>query len=107
MKFTVAQLKANPKFVASRRGTGKTSLALSVGQFLQSKATTDEAVYSLEELVASMRQLGLNVAAYVPYDTSVVEADMGGISLLDYDENSIAIKEIVNLKKHLLEMNKT
>ena len=62
--------------------------------------------YEKQFLDEKMRQLGLNVAAYVPYDPSVVEADMRGVSLIDYDENSIAIKEIINLKKYLLEMNK-
>jgi CO dehydrogenase nickel-insertion accessory protein CooC1 len=54
-----------------------------------------------------MSELGLNVVAYIPYDLSVVEADMKGVSLLDYDENSLAIKETINLKKYLIEMNKT
>ena len=54
-----------------------------------------------------MRQFGLYIAAYIPYDSSVVEADMRGVSLIDYDENSIAIKEIKNLEKYLIDMNKT
>ena len=51
-----------------------------------------------------MKQLGLHVAAYIPYDSSVVEADMRGAALIDYDENSPAIKEITNLKNYLLDM---
>jgi CO dehydrogenase nickel-insertion accessory protein CooC1 len=62
--------------------------------------------YEKQFIDKKMRQLGLNIAAYVPYDPSVVEADMRGVSLIDYNENSIAIKEIINLKKYLLEMNK-
>jgi len=62
--------------------------------------------YEKQFIDEKMRQLCLFIAAYIPYDPSVVEADMRGISLIDYDENSLALKEIKNLEKYLIEMNK-
>ncbi len=62
--------------------------------------------YEKQFIDEKMIQFGLYVAAHIPYDSSVVEADMKGVSLIDYDVNSLAIKEIKNLEKYLIEMNK-
>jgi CO dehydrogenase maturation factor len=62
--------------------------------------------YEKQFIDEKMKQFGLYVAAYIPYDSSVVEADMRGVSLIDYDVNSIAMKEIKNLEKYLIEMSK-
>lgn len=49
----------------------------------------------------AMRDLGITVAAYIPYDHAVSEADMRGVSPLDYDASSPAIKAVAGLKEGL------
>ena len=49
----------------------------------------------------AMKELGVPVVAQVPYDPSVSEADMLGVSPLDHDPSSPAIKAVVELKEEL------
>jgi CO dehydrogenase maturation factor len=48
-----------------------------------------------------MKELDIPIAAYIPFDDAVAEADMKGISLLDYDEKSPAAEAIRGLKEYL------
>jgi CO dehydrogenase maturation factor len=48
-----------------------------------------------------MRELGVEVAAYIPYDEEVVEADMLGIAPIDHDDSSPAVVALHKLKEIL------
>jgi CO dehydrogenase maturation factor len=48
-----------------------------------------------------MRELGVEVAAYIPYDEQVVEADMLGIAPIDHDDSSPAVIALHKLKEIL------
>jgi CO dehydrogenase maturation factor len=48
-----------------------------------------------------MRELGVEVVAYIPYDEEVVEADMLGIAPIDHDDGSPAVKALYKLKESL------
>jgi len=48
-----------------------------------------------------MRELDIPVAAYLPYDPAVAEADMLGEAPLDHDGNSPAVKALIELKEFL------
>ena len=47
------------------------------------------------------RELGVEVAAYIPYDEEVVEADMLGIAPIDHDDSSPAVNALYQLKEGL------
>jgi len=49
----------------------------------------------------NMRELGVEVAAYIPYDEQVVEADMLGIAPIDHDDSSPAVIALHKLKEIL------
>ncbi|MBS7652221.1 AAA family ATPase [Candidatus Bathyarchaeota archaeon] len=53
-----------------------------------------------------MRELNIPVAAYIPYDQKIVDADIKGKSPLDIDERSPAILSILKLKEFLKERYK-
>lgn len=46
----------------------------------------------------------LEVLGYIPFDISVVKADMLGIALIDYNPSSSAVKSIIQLKNKLLKI---
>lgn len=48
-----------------------------------------------------MGELGAPVAALIPYDSAVAEADMLGVAPLDHDEGSPAVNTLVALKDYL------
>ena len=48
-----------------------------------------------------MREVGVPVAAHIPYDPAVAEADMLGEAPLDHDGNSSAVGAVLNLKEFL------
>ncbi|MDX1702178.1 MAG: hypothetical protein R3250_16245, partial [Melioribacteraceae bacterium] len=48
-----------------------------------------------------MKELGVDVIAYIPYDEEIAEADMLGIAPIDHNESSPAIKAITKLKENL------
>jgi CO dehydrogenase maturation factor len=48
-----------------------------------------------------MRELGVEVIAYIPYDEDVVEADMLGIAPIDHDDSSPAVTALYKLKENL------
>ena len=48
-----------------------------------------------------MGDLGVSVAALIPYDPAVAEADMLGVAPLDHDEGSPAVNTLVALKDYL------
>jgi len=48
-----------------------------------------------------MTELGIQVAAEIPYDQAVAEADLMGVAPLDYDGQSSAIHSIIELKDFL------
>ena len=48
-----------------------------------------------------MRELGVEIAAYIPYDEEVVEADMLGIAPIDHDDSSPALTALNHLKEAL------
>lgn len=50
-----------------------------------------------------MNQLGVPVAAYIPYDQAIAEADMLGKAPIDHSENSAAMKAVIDLKEFLKE----
>lgn len=52
-------------------------------------------------ILERMGELGVLVAAYLPFDPAVAEADMLGEAPLDHDEDSPAVKALVGLKEHL------
>jgi CO dehydrogenase maturation factor len=54
-----------------------------------------------EFIKEKMGLLNLPVAAYIPLDPVVAEADMKGIPLLDYDEKSSVVEAIKGLKDYL------
>ena len=49
----------------------------------------------------AMKNLGIDVAVYIPYDPAILEADVKGVSPLDYDSSSPAIKVVSELKEEL------
>ena len=53
-----------------------------------------------------MDELGVPVVAYIPYDEAVTDADMAGTPVLDYDEDSEAVKAVEELKRYLVERYK-
>lgn len=53
-----------------------------------------------------MRELNIPVAAYIPYDQKIVDADIKGKPPLDIDERSPAILSILKLKEFLKERYK-
>ncbi|MEM4726906.1 MAG: hypothetical protein QXD04_01445 [Candidatus Bathyarchaeia archaeon] len=53
-----------------------------------------------------MRELNIPVAAYIPYDQTIVDEDIKGKSPLDIDERSPAILSILKLKEFLKERYK-
>ncbi len=50
-----------------------------------------------------MREADMPIAAYIPYDPTIIEADIKGKSPLDVDERSPAILSISKLKEYLKE----
>lgn len=50
------------------------------------------------------RQHGLEVAARVPFDSSIVEADRAGLAIIDHNPNTPAVAEIRRLARWLEEM---
>lgn len=46
---------------------------------------------------------GIPIAAYIPYDTSIEEAELLGVAPLDHDENSPAVEAVRGLKEYLKE----
>ena len=48
-----------------------------------------------------MGEMGVPIAAYIPFDPAVAEADMLGEAPLDHDENSPAVKALAGLKEYL------
>ncbi len=48
-----------------------------------------------------MREVGVPVAAHIPYDPAVAEADMLGEAPLDHDSGSPAVAAVLNLKEFL------
>ena len=48
-----------------------------------------------------MGELDIPVAAHIPFDTAVADADMLGVAPLDHDENSSAVKALIELKEYL------
>ena len=48
-----------------------------------------------------VEELGIPVAAYVPFDERVAEADMRGVPILDYDAASPAAETIRDIKDYL------
>ncbi|MEM1644047.1 MAG: AAA family ATPase [Desulfurococcaceae archaeon] len=44
---------------------------------------------------------GVEIAGVIPYDTSVIEADRKGVSLIDYAPKSKAVQYISELKKYI------
>jgi CO dehydrogenase maturation factor len=48
-----------------------------------------------------MIELGVPTATYIPYDETVAEADLLGEAPIDYNENSKAIRALVDLKEYL------
>ncbi|RLI08007.1 hypothetical protein DRO42_07095, partial [Candidatus Bathyarchaeota archaeon] len=48
-----------------------------------------------------MREVGVPIAAHIPYDPAVAEADMLGEAPLDHDEDSPAVEAVLNLKEFL------
>jgi CO dehydrogenase maturation factor len=48
-----------------------------------------------------MGELGVPIAAYIPYDEAVAEADMLGEAPIDHNPNSAAIMALAELKNHL------
>jgi len=46
-------------------------------------------------------ELGIPIAAHIPFDQSVAEADMLGEAPLDHDENSSAVEGLIELKEYL------
>lgn len=48
-----------------------------------------------------MAKLGIPLAAYVPYDESVAEADMLGMAPIDHDDNSPALRALAGLRDFL------
>jgi CO dehydrogenase maturation factor len=48
-----------------------------------------------------MRDAGIPVVSYIPYDPAVAEADMLGVAPLDRDGNSPAVKAVAALKESL------
>jgi CO dehydrogenase nickel-insertion accessory protein CooC1 len=50
-----------------------------------------------------MDDLSVPVAAYIPYDEAVTDADMEGTPTLDYAPGSEAVRAVSNLKDNLIE----
>lgn len=50
---------------------------------------------------ARMKELGIPVAAKIPYDPAVAEADLLGVAPIDHDGSSAAIRALVELKEFL------
>jgi CO dehydrogenase maturation factor len=48
-----------------------------------------------------MRELGVEIAAYIPYDEEVVEADILGVAPIDHDDGSPAVMALNQLKEVL------
>jgi len=48
-----------------------------------------------------MKKAGVTVAAHLPYDPAIAEADMLGEAPLDHDEDSAAVRALVGLKEYL------
>ena len=48
-----------------------------------------------------MSDLGVPIAAYIPYDDSIAEADMYGIAPIDHDDRCPAVTALVGLKEFL------
>jgi len=49
-----------------------------------------------------MSELEIQVAATIPYDQAVAEADLLGVAPLDYDAKSSAIESVIELKEYLI-----
>jgi CO dehydrogenase maturation factor len=50
-----------------------------------------------------MDDMGIPVAAIIPYDEAVTDADMEGMPVLDYDPDSKAVRAVDELKRYLVE----
>jgi len=61
------------------------------------KVTSDEDRVFIEKSLS-----GVEVLGHIPYDESVVKADKLGISVLDYNSNSIVIVELNKIKELIL-----
>ena len=61
------------------------------------KVTSDEDRVFIEKSLS-----GVEVLGHIPYDESVVKADKLGISVLDYNSNSIVIAELNKIKELIL-----
>jgi CO dehydrogenase maturation factor len=53
-----------------------------------------------------MEELGVPVIAYIPYDKYVAEADMKGVPVIDYNEESEAVKTVMKIMNSLLGLYK-
>ena len=56
-----------------------------------------------EFIEKKMQELGVPIAAYIPYDNSVAEADMNGIPAIDFKADSPAINALKTLKTFIVE----
>jgi len=56
----------------------------------------------LKFLETSMKELALPLLEVIPYDESIIDADFKGRALLDYDEESKAVKALIRLKNRII-----
>ncbi len=46
----------------------------------------------------------LKIIGFIPFDVSVIKADMLGVALIDYNPSSLAVKNIADLKNKLIDL---
>jgi len=56
----------------------------------------------LEFIKSRLENSGLKLLGTIPYDTSVIKADMLGKALIDYNPDSIALRHIIDIKNRLI-----
>ncbi len=65
---------------------------------IANKVRTKEEAQAIEEYC---HKINLPIAVMVPFDENITAADLKGISIVDYDENSAAVKAIQEFVKSL------
>ncbi|MCW3990555.1 MAG: hypothetical protein NWE88_10835 [Candidatus Bathyarchaeota archaeon] len=100
METMLGAIEPRMKSVETVKRVLKLAKEIEVQEFL---AVGNKIRSERERLFIEEKMMGLDVevAAYVPYDREVIEADMLGIAPIDHDDSSPAVIALYKLKEIL------
>jgi len=86
-------LEAAGRFADMARDLGIKEVAA-----IANKVRTEEEADAIREYCAKIK---LPIAVMIPYDENITAADLKGVSIMDFDENSVAVKALEEFVKSL------